>query len=374
MKTKIAFFLPHFDSGGAEGVVLRVLNGLDRDRFVPELLLQDRRGALLERLPGDVPVVGLRPSRPPLCVPALARCARERGLALVAAVNNANNLYALAASRMPGAAFATLVMEHTPPSAFLREAKRPMLRRWLMGALYPKADLAAGPLDEIGSDLDGFLGERAPPYLTLPNPVVDRLHPPGTVPKVATRIVSVGRLAPEKRFDLLIDAFAIAHAARPDIRLTIVGEGPERGALQTRIDAADLRGVVSLPGYRADVDAVHAESDLFVCTSRREGLGNAIIEAMARGVPVLSVDCPFGPRRLLRGGAAGTLLASDDAVAIATGILDVIADPALRQRHVLVGQDAIGAYDAASAVRGYANAFDAAIASRAARAGTHRGQ
>lgn len=361
MIKRVAFFLPHLDSGGAEGVVLRVLHGLDRRRFAPELILQRRRGALLDRLPADVPVATLAPRRPPLCVPALARLAGLRDLDLVITVNNAANLYALAAAALPGSTFATLVMEHTPPSAFLAEAKAPALRRRAMRMLYPRADLAAGPLDEIGADLVAILGRRAPPFRRLANPVVEQIGALRPVSETGTHVVSVGRLAPEKRFDLLIDAFAIVHAARPDTRLTVVGEGSERGALEARIAAAGLDGAASLPGYVSDMDVAHATSDLFVCTSRREGLGNAIIEAMARGVPVVSVDCPFGPRRLLQGGTAGVLLERDDAPSIASAMLEVLGDPARRRRLADAALGAVGEYDAAAAIADYADAFDAAL-------------
>lgn len=362
MATRLAFFLPHFDSGGAEGVVLQVLSNLDRQQFVPELILQSRRGTLLERLPEDVAVTTLSPPRPPLCIRALARTVRSRRLSLLVTVNNAANLYALAAAALPGSHFATLVMEHTPPAAFLAEAKRPDLRRWLMRLLYPRASLAGGPLEEIGTDLADLLGVRAPPFRCLPNPVVDHEIVRRPVADVARHIVSVGRLAPEKRFDLLIDAFALVHAERPDTRLTLIGEGPERQALEARVAAAGLGDAVSLPGYRADIAAMHATSDLFVCTSRREGLGNAIIEAMAFGVPVVSVDCPLGPRHLLRGGTAGTLLEADDAPAIAAGVLALLADPARRRSQVEAARSVAEEYRVPAAVAQYADAFEAALA------------
>ena len=366
---KIAFFLPHFGHGGAEGVVLRLLEGIDRKRFQPILILQHRRGELLAKLPPDGEVAILAPARPPRCIPALARSCAAREVALIVTVTNATNLYALAAAALQGARrMATLVTEHTPVSAFLAEAKLAVPRRAAIRALYPRADLAGGPMDEIGADLSALLGRRAPPFRTLPNPVVDAvgaLRPPE--PR-GSHVVSVGRLAPEKRFDLLIDAFALLHEQRPDARLTIHGDGAERAALTAQAAKLRLGSVVSLPGYSADLDSIHGHADVFACTSRREGLGNAIIEAMARGVPIVSVDCPFGPPRLLRDGAAGTLVRTHDAAHFATALGRTLDDRDLRLRHAVVGLDVARGYSIDAAVDAYQDAFDSAIGAAAARA------
>lgn len=361
MADNVAFFLPHFGHGGAEGVVLRLLQGLDRERFAPRLILQRRRGELLSQVPGDVPLVELRRARPPLCILELARLyARER-IALAVTVTNAANLYSILAARLAGKGVKTLATEHTPMSVHLAETSHPALRRAAIRAIFPRADLMAGPLDEIGTDLTSALGASAPPFVTLPNPVVEGSPAPGPVRADAHRLVSVGRLAPEKRFDLLIDAFATLNAEMPATTLTIHGDGAERAALERRIESRGLAGKATLPGYTADLDAAHGSADLFVCTSRREGLGNAMIEAMARAVPVLSVDCPFGPRRLLRDGAAGRLVEDDSPAAIAEAIAGVLRDPARRARYAEEGRRVASGYQVDRAVAAYADAFDCAL-------------
>lgn len=362
MPERVAFVLPHFGHGGAEGVVLRLLRGIDRARFAPVLVLQHRRGELLERVPEDVPVIALRHPRPPRCIPELARVFARENVALAVTMTNATGLYCVPAARLAGRPVRTLVTEHTPLSVFLAEAKFPRLRRAAIPRLYPLATLTGGPLDEIGQDLATLLGPNAPPFVPLPNPVVDHVGPLRPLRDQARHVVSVGRLAPEKRFDLLIDAFALLQTTLPEAHLTIHGEGPERPALEARIVERGLAGRVRLPGYTADLDTVHAGADLFVCTSRREGLGNAIIEAMARGVPIVSVDCPFGPRRLLRDGAAGRLVEDDTPAAIAQGMKTVLGDRALRARYVAAAIEVARDYEVGHAVAAYEAAFDRAIA------------
>ncbi|MHA6346619.1 glycosyltransferase [Roseivivax sp. CAU 1761] len=362
MPDRVAFVLPHFGHGGAEGVVLRLLQGLDRARFAPLLVLQRRRGELLDRVPADVPVIALRHPGLPGCIPDLARTFAREEVALAVTLTNAAALYCVPAARLAGRRVRTLVTEHTPFSVFLAEAKFPRLRRAATRRILPRATLTGGPLDAIGRDLAALLGPAAPPFVALPNPVVDRVTARRPAEGRAREIVSVGRLAPEKRFDLLIDAFALLQRTHPEARLTIHGEGSERAALTARIRGHGLADRVRLAGYSADLDAAYDAADLFVCTSRREGLGNAIIEAMARSLPVVSVDCPFGPRHLLRGGRAGKLLEDDAPAAIAGAMAELLDDPALRARYAAAGIEVARDYQVGHAVAAYEAAFRRALA------------
>lgn len=362
MSVTVAFFLPHFGHGGAESVVLHLLRGLDRARFTPVLVLQRRQGELLESLPADVTALPLRHPRPPLCVAELSRIYARRGVALAVTATNATNLYSVAAAELAGTDVRTLVTEHTPISAFLREARFSRLRSAAMRGLYRRATLTGGPIDQIGLELAAALGRHAPPFVSLPNPVVHAVGALRPLRERARNVVSVGRLAPEKRFDLLIDAFAALRRKRPEARLTIHGEGAERPALEARIRERGLLDEVRLSGYASDLDAVHRDADLYVCTSRREGLGNAMIEAMARGVPVVSVDCPHGPRHLLRGGEAGRIIPCDEPAPIADAMDAVLGDPALRRRYVEAGFEVAREYHVPRAVAAYEAAFERALA------------
>lgn len=361
MPEKVAFFLPNFGHGGTEGVALKVLQHLNRDAFSPILILQRKRGEFLKALPEDVPVLGLTRPRPPGCVRELANLIKSEQISLLVTMNNATNLYAVAAAQLAGGTCATLISDHTPLSAFLSEAKFPMLRRLAIRRLYPKADLAAGPLHKIGEDIQQLLGPKAPPFLELTNPVVDQIRRLRPLAEPARHIVSVGRLSSEKRFDLLLDSFSLLRKTLPDARLTIYGEGDARGELEAQIARLDLTECAKLAGYTSDLDAVHGSADLFVCTSRREGLGNAIIEAMARGVPVVSVDCPFGPKHLLKNDLAGRLVRTHDAPTLSAAITDVLQDLPERQRVSDAGLDVAKTYSVKSAVQGYEAAFRRAM-------------
>jgi glycosyltransferase involved in cell wall biosynthesis len=137
----------------------------------------------------------------------------------------------------------------------------------------------------------------------------------------APRAAFLGRLAPEKGLDLLIDAWPTVRETFPNARLTIVGEGPERPALEARVERLGLIGAVELPGTSDDSTAVLRTSDLFVLPSREEGMSIALLEAMALGVPLVATSIP-GNRRVIQTFKHGRLVAPEDSAALARGILD----------------------------------------------------
>ena len=159
------------------------------------------------------------------------------------------------------------------------------------------------------------------------NPVeIDAAVPVPDAGAIAARgpaVLAVGRLVPAKDFPTLVRAFA---RLRPDARLVIVGEGPERGPIETEIARLGLQGRVRLAGHAEQPWAFYREAACCVSSSRAEAFGNVVVEALAHGLPVVATACD-GPLEILEHGRYGRVVPVGDDAAMAAAIADALADP-----------------------------------------------
>ncbi|RMG37224.1 MAG: glycosyltransferase family 4 protein [Planctomycetota bacterium] len=146
------------------------------------------------------------------------------------------------------------------------------------------------------------------------------------------QVVGIGRLEPQKGFDLLLTAFARVIQTCPQATLTLVGEGSQRASLEAGVRELGLAERVRFSGRLADVWEVLAAADVFVLSSRYEGFPNALLEAMAAGVACVAFDCPSGPGEIIRHGCDGLLVPTGDVDALAAAVTRLLRDEALRRR------------------------------------------
>jgi glycosyltransferase involved in cell wall biosynthesis len=145
-------------------------------------------------------------------------------------------------------------------------------------------------------------------------------------------VIAVGRLSREKGVDLLLHAFARAALPLSAWQLVILGDGPERPALEAQIRVLGLQHNVLMPGVVADPERWLQHAELFVLSSRFEGFPNALLEAMSCGLAAVAFDCPSGPGEIIRNEHTGLLVPPADADALTAAIARLAQDPDLRRR------------------------------------------
>ncbi|WP_017241566.1 glycosyltransferase family 4 protein [Streptomyces sp. SS] len=169
---------------------------------------------------------------------------------------------------------------------------------------------------------------------SVPNSVPAPSVPPAD--PAARTVVAAGRLTRVKRYDVLIDAFAEVAADHPDWKLRIYGSGDAvqdlKGPLARQIKERGLGEQVFLMGSVTPMEPEWAKGSIAAVTSQRESFGMTIVEAMRCGLPVVSTDCPNGPREIIEDGVDGRLVPVDDVTAFARALRGLIEDDELRAK------------------------------------------
>jgi glycosyltransferase involved in cell wall biosynthesis len=194
---------------------------------------------------------------------------------------------------------------------------------------YPKLDalavLTASDRDEYVELLGDAVRVEA-----IPN-AVTKLE--GEVSDLSAKVViAAGRMKRQKNFRALVQAFALVVEKHPDWTLRIFGGGPNRANLEKLIAERGLEGNVVLKGQVKNIGPQLSKASIYALSSRREGFPMVLLEAMSKGVPVVSFDCPTGPRDIVRERENGLLVPPRDVEALAAGIAEMIEDDELRRR------------------------------------------
>lgn len=314
-RLRVLFILPSLAGGGAERVVLSLLRHLDRARFEPLLAVVDgRRDDLVGDLAPDVELIDLRCVRLRRALPAfIALLWRLRPDVVLTTVGHLNLALALLRPLLPRRA-AYLARETVVQSEELRHRGASRCWHWLYARLYRRLDVIVCQSLDMQQDLVRQFGLSKHQTVRIPNPIdVERVRalaePVERVPDAGVvHLVAVGRLVPQKGFDLLIGALATLGDQR--VRLTILGEGPLRTGLTQQIRALGLQGQVWLAGYRRNPFPCIAGADALVLSSRFEGFPNVVLESLACGTPVVALPAPGGVREILE-GVSGCVVADD---------------------------------------------------------------
>lgn len=332
---RVALVIGSLGPGGAERVLCTLANyWAERGAEVRVLTLDEGSTAPFYRLDGRVCllVLGIAGHSPTPFhavwnnlkrIRRLRRVLREIAPNLVISFIDRTNVLTLLAAR--GLGFPVVVAEHSDPILNRIGLVWGGLRRWT----YRFATRVVVLNERARRFFDSRVGRRA---VVIPNPV--EVTPSSKLPASlpVRRAAAMGRLGEEKRFDILLEAFARVSPAHPDWRLIILGEGPLRSELEDLRDRLGLGDRVEIPGVMENPHAVLRGCDLFVLSSQMEGFPLALCEAMACGLPVIATEYHEGVRDIIRDGEDGVLIPPGDPGALAAAMDRLMSNESERRR------------------------------------------
>ena len=331
-KQKLAFFLPSLAGGGAERVIVTLINSLAEQEFLIDLVLANATGKFFSLLDKRVKVIDLQSKYVFLSIPKLINyLTKEQPYILISAVENANT-WGVIAKKLSRTRTKIIITEHSNWSQKL--LNHPSLKEKILFIIaryvYPMADRIITVSDGIRSNLLITMHLDPSKVIRIYNPSVPKnldvqsslpTNHPWLTHKDKPVIISVGRLVKEKDYKTLIHAFSKVNQEIAS-RLIILGDGPERKNLQAVIHHHGLENSIDMPGFVDNPFSWMAKSDIFVMTSLYEGLPTVLIEALACGIPAISTDCISGPSEILECGKYGDLVTIGSIVELANALIN----------------------------------------------------
>ncbi|MCH8504966.1 MAG: glycosyltransferase [Ectothiorhodospiraceae bacterium] len=351
--------------GGTYRRLMNQIHVWTRDGWSVELVtFRDGEMFYPDEMPSSVQCVHLGTRGKLATTLALWRYLRRRRPQVILSVNHISNVILAQVGRLPDTGTRRFL---SVPNTFgesdklaaepqRREQKFKEIRR-----LYPRSDGVIAVSDGVRDDLLNNVGLRGVTVEriysgSVAQVTLERAGEPVDHPWLADKtcpvILSAGRLVPQKDYATLLRAFARLRERR-EARLIIVGKGRDQEELEALSKELGIQDAVDLPGFVDNPYAWMARSDVFALSSRWEGLVNVVMEALGLGVPIVSTDCPSGPREILAGGRYGILVPMKDPDALAEGIDRTLRGEAPQFNR----EDAVRPFRAETAAQAYLDFF-----------------
>jgi len=367
-KIVIHFLLPSLRGGGAERVTVNLLKHLNRELFQPTLVVAEGVGPFRDKVPIDVPVIDLKVHHVRYAFPKLMCHLYQKRPDILFSIMGHTNVIALLCQRFVKVPTKIFVSVHTTISKVkknrldIRARLIPYFEQWL----YPKADKVIAVSQGIKNDISEYLGINREKIIMIYNPIVDEEifklsqepvdHPWFHNFKIPI-ILAVGALKKQKNYPLLFKAFKLI-CREFTVRLVILGEGKERENLENLSRELKIADKIDLLGFQSNPYKFIAKASIFALSSSCEGLPTVLVEAMACGIPVVSTDCPSGPREIItEPGYNGLLVWVDNPKALAKAIFQILDNKDLAMRLSIGGLERSKYFEASKITREYEGLF-----------------
>lgn len=328
---KILFVLPRMVTGGVERVTLRLVEGLQARGHECAFALRRAYGEFLPEAEALCPVFEVAAGGLHQFVPKLAQLIQSwQPSHIVTAFADVGVLTHLAIKQSGHKPYWVHGVHATHDAVTATPGIKGrllyQLDQYFAAWVYKKAGKVVAVSDGVRADILQRFTVDASQVVTIYNPVLDesQLIPksPSTGFATPPKIVALGRLARQKGFDILIEA--MRQVPQP-WQLEIWGDGEGKAALQNQIRASGQQNHIRLCGHTSHPLDILRQADVFVLSSRYEGFGLVLVEALAAGCCIVSTDCPHGPREILENGRYGLLVGNENPQALAAGISQALS-------------------------------------------------
>jgi glycosyltransferase involved in cell wall biosynthesis len=332
---KIALFLSSLRGGGAERVFLNLANEFTNRGFKVDLVLAQKEGPYLDRVSKGIRVVDLEAKRVLFSLLPLLRYLKKENPDILISSMEHVNITSVLAKLLSHSKTKIIARVANTLSFSLKGTKwyKRGVRKYGAMLFYRLADEVVTNSKGSADDLSKTLKIPRSKIKVIYNPTVttdilekanEKTNHKWLKNKTCPAILGVGRLFDkQKDFSALIRAFAKLRRTR-DAKLIILGEGGDREKLEELVKVLNLKDDVDMPGFVNNPYAYMAKTDVYVLSSRWEGLPNTLIEAMACGTPVVSTNCPSGPAEILEDGKYGKLVPVEGVDALAEAIQAIL--------------------------------------------------
>lgn len=344
MSKKITLFLSDLSGGGAEKVFVNLAHGLLDLGYNIDFVLARAVGPYIRQLDEKINLIDLKSTKLLLSLPKLHQYLKQANSSLIISGLEDTNLIALCAKVSVNNNTPLIVTVHNALTHEIRHSNslKRKLVPYLLPFFYSMVDAVVAVSNGVSSDLQK-LGVKDNKIQVIYNPIVNSkllskasseiLHPWFSKKAKVPVILGVGRLTEQKDFRTLLRAFALVLKEKT-CRLMILGEGSE---LTNLVELGEYLGLslnkdFCFPGFTQNPYAYMSQASMLVLSSKWEGFGNVLVEAMAVGTPVVATDCNYGPNEILVDGEYGELVPVENPQEMSLAILRTLEMPCPRDR------------------------------------------
>lgn len=361
MKKRILFVRPTLGYGGADRVTLNLLKGFDRDLYQCDLALMRAEGEFITDLPSDVRLFDLKSkSLWPMWKPLKQLIAESNYDVLYSTCGGASMPMMLAAwlGRFKGI---TVVSERNilfPPKKS-KAKRRSMLL--IKAFLYKRATWVTAVSKGVAQECKELLGVAPERTRVVYNPIVNETLLEGAKEKVKHPffnefnqiVLAIGRFEWQKDYDTLLKAFKKVTQVNDHVGLFILGKGPLENHYRTMATYLEISDKICFAGFDKNPFKYMAASDVYVLSSRHEGMPGTLVQAMACGVACIATNCPTGPNELIADNENGYLVEVEDSDTMSQRILTLLDNHDLRSQFQITASAAVLTYSEKNGVSSY---------------------